>query len=43
MEEKYFKRDLEINIESSSSDVKSESTEIVISEVGNTMTEYFIG
>lgn len=42
MEEKYFKRDLEINIENSS-DVKSESTERVISEVGNTMTEYFIG
>lgn len=40
MEEKYFKRDLEINIESNS-DVKSE--EGVISGVDNTMTEYFIG
>ena len=40
MEEKYFKRDLEINIESSS-DVKAE--ERVISDIGNTMTEYFIG
>ena len=40
MEEKYFKRDLEINIESSF-DVKSE--EGVISDIGNTMTEYFIG
>lgn len=40
MEEKYFKRDSEINIEISS-DVKVE--EGAISDVGNTMTEYFIG
>lgn len=41
MEEKYFKRDLEINIESNSSDVKAE--EKVTSDIGNTMSEYFIG
>lgn len=36
MEEKYFKRDLGINIE-------VESNTDIISEVGNTMTEYFLG
>ena len=42
MEEKYFKRDLEINIESNF-DVKSGSVKGTISEIGNIMTEYFIG
>lgn len=37
MEEKYFKRDLGINIEVES------NTDRIISEVGNTMTEYFLG
>ena len=42
MEEKYFKRDLEINIESNF-DVKSDSVKGIISDIDNTMTEYFIG